>query len=87
MRNKELSVLAAKKVYNVDMDIYAVYKGTELETVFIQKADVKLSLTAKEWVEIQKTMQGKKYKVSVGDINKNYIPELTILKNKNKYIS
>lgn len=76
--------LTAKKVSNIPMDILAVYNKKELESVFIQKGEDKLTLTGKEWEEIQATMRGKKYKLSSKELD-GYFPLVTVLKNKDMY--
>lgn len=66
------------------MDVCAYFEKESLKTVHISKNGITLSLDSDEWQEIQDTMKGKKFCLISSKMD-GYTPEMTLLKNKNKY--
>lgn len=66
------------------MDVCAYFEKDCLKTVCISKNGITLNLNSDEWQEIQDTMKGKKFSLVSSKMD-GYIPEMTLLKNKDKY--
>jgi hypothetical protein len=67
-----------------DMDVCAYFEKDCLKTVCISKNGITLNLNSDEWQEIQDTMKGKNFALVSSKMD-GYVPEMTLLKNKDKY--